>query len=100
MSECSARVTLAGLAAGTRFHYRVCLHKPSHGFLGTAGGCFCAGSFVTLPTIAAAAAAAGDTSGTGSDHCVSFVTVTAAATQAACADRSTDNTFADAMKLL
>jgi hypothetical protein len=49
MSECSARVTLAGLAPGALHYYRVCLHKPSHGFAGLAGGCFAAGSFSTLP---------------------------------------------------
>jgi phosphodiesterase/alkaline phosphatase D-like protein len=71
MSECSARVTLAGLAPDTQHYYRVCLHKPSHGFAGVAGGCFTAGSFCTLP-------GSGSTNtGTVSAQEVSFVTMAA-----------------------
>jgi hypothetical protein len=71
MSECSARVTLTGLASGTQHHYRVCLHKPSHGFAGLAGGCFAAGSFCTLPY------SSSSSNNSSSSNAISFITMAA-----------------------
>jgi phosphodiesterase/alkaline phosphatase D-like protein len=98
MSECSARVTLAGLAPGTQHYYRVCLHKSSHGFAGLAGGCFAAGSFCTLPG-SCSSSSSNTKTGIVSAQDVSFVTMAAGSVARRPAEESTEQWAATAATL-